>query len=256
MSEALAARLADAIQALVRTSATVPAPRGLPYLRLESASGTGAHLLDALSARGIFRKYELVLDLATGLGDTARWVAARLGCEVVALAHDGAAALAAAELTRRAGLAAQVCTLAAAPGTLPLREGRFTHVWIVEALASLPDPATTLAAACRAVRPGGMLAVQELVVGEGAPSVAGLRFLSERDLLTAVDAAGFVERQVRDRSAEAAERAARITAARAQLLARLRTDRALATVAATREALAAALGSSALRVLQVLARRP
>src|SRR2546422_10455295 len=93
MPEAPVARLAAAIETLVRAhKAATPAPRGLQYLGLERASGTGFHLLDALAARGIFRKYELVLDLGAGLGGTSRWLAARLGGEVVRTAATRAAA--------------------------------------------------------------------------------------------------------------------------------------------------------------------
>src|SRR5438552_19140454 len=84
MPHGAAAGLAALIETLVRTHrASTPPPRGLPYLGLEHASGTGFHLLDALSARGIFRKYELVLDVGAGLGGRARWLATRFGCEVV-----------------------------------------------------------------------------------------------------------------------------------------------------------------------------
>src|SRR5213592_5025888 len=109
MSEAPVARLAAAIETLARAhKAAAPLPRGLRYLGLEHASGTGFHLLDVLSARGIFRKYEFVLDLGTELGARSRWLAARLGCEVVGTTPSPDEAIAAAELTRRAGLAGQV----------------------------------------------------------------------------------------------------------------------------------------------------
>src|SRR5881628_2852606 len=98
-----AAGLATLIEALVRTHrAAAPPPRALPYLGLEHASGTGFHLLDALAARGIFRKYELVLDLGAGLGGTSRWLASRLGCEVVGITPDVAEAAAGTELCLRA----------------------------------------------------------------------------------------------------------------------------------------------------------
>src|SRR5205085_3919619 len=104
-----AAGLATLIEALVRTHrAAAPPPRGLPYFGLEHASGTGFHLLDALAARGIFRKYEVVLELGAGLGRTSRWLALRLGCEVVGTTADPSEAAGGNELTRRAGLAAQV----------------------------------------------------------------------------------------------------------------------------------------------------
>src|SRR5262245_33486911 len=136
-----ALQLASTIHELVRTHAAAsPPPRGLSYLALEHASGTGFHLLDRLSARGIFRKYEFVLELGTELGARSRWLATRLGCDVVATTASQDEAVAAAELTRRARLAAQVRLTVASAGTLPFRAARFTHVWIVEALARVPDP--------------------------------------------------------------------------------------------------------------------
>src|SRR2546428_13907959 len=102
MPEAPVARLAAAIETLVRAhKAATPAPRGLQYLGLERASGTGFHLLDALAARGIFRKSELVLDLGAGLGGTSRWLPARLGWELVRPAPRPAHAEAAATRPRR-----------------------------------------------------------------------------------------------------------------------------------------------------------
>src|SRR5262245_66192021 len=109
MAEPAGARLAALIQELVRGhAAAVPPPRSLPYLGLEHASGTGFHLLDALSARGIFRKYEFVLDLGAGLGGTSRWLATRLGCEVVGISATPPDAVAGTSLTRRARLSSHV----------------------------------------------------------------------------------------------------------------------------------------------------
>src|SRR5262245_33504535 len=157
-------RLGALVDELARAHrATSPPPRGLPYLALEHASGTGLHLLDALAARGIFRKYELVLELGAGLGAASRWLAARRGCQVGGTSVDAAAAAVAAGLTRRAGLATQVQFVPAALHGLPFRAGRFTHVWVVESLARFPDVDATLAEAYRVVRRGGTLAMQELV---------------------------------------------------------------------------------------------
>ena len=92
----------DLLLDLVRgLTASTPPPRGLPYLGLEHPSGTGFHLLDALSARGIFRKYELVLEVGAGLGGRARWLATRYGCEVVGATFTVAEAAAGSELGRR-----------------------------------------------------------------------------------------------------------------------------------------------------------
>jgi hypothetical protein len=113
-----------------------------------------------------------------------------------------------------------------------------------------------LAAGHDALRRGGTLAVQDLVRGRASVSVPGWNAATLAERLAALDRAGFVDVDVRDRSDEAAERSAQLQAARTRLLARLRDDPALAPWAAEREALARALASGALRVAQIVARRP
>ncbi len=253
------ARLAAAIETLVRAhKAATPAPRGLQYLGLERASGTGFHLLDALAARGIFRKYELVLDLGAGLGGTSRWLAARLGCEVVGTAASRAEADAGEALTRRAGLSPQVRLVPADPAALPFRAAHFTHVWILEALPRLPDPTAALREAHRVLRRGGTVAIQDLVCPDAVRTAAipGWTPATAAERMAALERFGFVEVALRDRTAEAPERSAQVVAARDRLLARLRRDPRCAQLVREREALAAALADGTLRVVQLVARRP
>jgi SAM-dependent methyltransferase len=256
MTEAAARHLGAIVNALVRTLvATAPAPRILPGLGVEPASGTGHHLLDGLSARGIFRKYELVLQMGAGFGGPARWMAGRLGCEVVGTTETAAEAAAGMELTQRSAARGKVRLLPAHPGALPFRDASFTHVWIVEALPRLGDVSAALAEAYRIVRPGGFIAMQDLVVAGPEPDVPGWRFADVEARQAAIIRAGFVDLQTHDVTAEAVERSARVLGARAHLLNRLRSEPALAVVVAEREALAGALASGSLRVGQFLARR-
>lgn len=238
------------IDALSRTlRATGAAPRGLPHWWLEHASGTAAHLLGRLSTHGIFRKYEHVLDLGGGLGGVGRWLALRLGCTALTTAATAEDAVDGALLTRRARLEGSVHHLAAPTDALPLASTRFTHVWIVESLSAMPRPEAALAEAFRVLRPGGHMAVQELV---GRARIHSFRFVDAAERARQLAAVGLVEITTRDVTREATEPVAHIAAARAQL------ERALGDEAAarTRRVLADALRTGELGVVQLLARRP
>lgn len=255
-----AVRLASVIEECVRRlTASAPAPRALPYLGLESPTGTGTHLLDALGSHGIFRKYELVLDVAGGLGATGRWLAGRLGCTAVVTAADAAEAAAGRALTRRTRQRGQVEHVPADPAALPFRDARFTHAWLVETLPRLRDPHAVLAELFRVIRPGGHVAIQVLVPGRvaRAPEVREWRFATADVRRESLLHAGFADVVVRDPD-ESGEHLARVVAARAQLHEQLAVagDAGLAAVATERAALAAALASGSLRTVQLFGRRP
>ena len=254
MDDAALDRLLAAIQDVVRARA-LPAPRGLPYLGLEHASGTSRDLLHTLSTRGIFRKYELVLDVEAGLGGTSRWLAQRLGCEVIGTASTPREAAAATDLARRARLAGHARCVAAQTDALPFRPSRFTHVWIIETLPRLADPGRALVEAARVLRHRGLLAIQDLVLRDerARVDVPGWSFATAEARVAALRHLPFVDVEIHDRSAEAHERSAAVLAARERLLALL--TRSDARLAAERIAIAAALASGTLRVVQLHARR-
>jgi len=257
MSDDTAAGLATLIAEVTReATAGVPAPRLLPYLGLEHPSGTGTHLLDGLWMRGIFRKYEHVLELGAGLGGRARWMVARLGCTAVGTTVSCAEAHAGTELTRRTAARGRVELVPARVGQLPFRDARFTHVWAVEAFPRFDDVPAACAEAHRVLRPGGYLAVQELVARDGAPAIPGWRFTDAGARTAALRTAGFIEIVVRDVTREVAERAPRVLHARERLLGRLeRLPSMLRALGEERVALAAALAAGTLGVVHIDAQR-
>jgi SAM-dependent methyltransferase len=254
-------RLSELITAAARDlGRTSPPPRGVPFFGLDHPSGTAISLLEGLASHGIFRKYERVLDLSAHLGMSSRWLATVLGCTAVATAPSVAAAAAGHALTNTAGLADQVQHVAAHPSRLPFADAGFTHVWSIEALAFLPQPEAAITDAYRVLRPGGHLAIQELVGDVPTETVPGARFHEAEAWTNLLAAAGFVDLTVRDVSAQAHEPRALLTTARARLDATLeeaaRTDDALALANRQRLALSACRATRSLRLLHILGRRP
>lgn len=255
-------RLAELIATAARHHGRAsPPPRGVPFFGLDHRSGSATALLGALASHGIFRKYELVLDLSAHLGASSRWLATTLGCTAVATAATVAEATAAGALTRGARLGGHVHHVAADPSALPFTDAGFTNVWSVEALAFLPAAEAALAEAFRVLRPGGHLAVQEFVSQATRPRPdTHLRFAPTEAWTAMLRRRGFVDLTVRDMSAHARETVALLTTARARLestlAVRARAEPALAPVAGERALLSASLANGTLGLVQLLARRP
>jgi len=151
-----AAVIVDVARDLARS---MPPPRGAPYFCLDSDAAYDLQVLDALYAQGIFRKYEFALDIGSGLGGRARWLAARSGCRIVGVEPHPPAVAAAAMLNHRARMDDQVTFQVGRPECVPVRARLFTHVWLVD---PAPEAAVSdvLAEAFRVLRHGGHFAVQ------------------------------------------------------------------------------------------------
>jgi tocopherol O-methyltransferase len=156
-------RLAAAIVEVTRElRRTTPAPKAAPFFGLDNDEPYDLSVLDDLSSPGIFRKYELVLLLHSGLGGSARWLSRRLSCRVLGVDSDTARVRAAQRLSRRAGMTDLVSFTVADPEELAFEERVFTHVWIVEPPAAYRSP-TALREAFRVLRSGGHCGLHTLV---------------------------------------------------------------------------------------------
>ncbi len=152
----LAALIMDVAREMKRE---VPAPRAAPYFGLDDDAAYDLTVLDSLSSPGIFRKYELVLLVRSGLGGMARWLSRRLGCRILGVDPDAPRTLAARKLNDAAGMANDVHFAAAAPRQLPFRARVFTHVWMIDPIPSERSP-QALQEAFRVLRRGAHFAAQ------------------------------------------------------------------------------------------------
>jgi ubiquinone/menaquinone biosynthesis C-methylase UbiE len=108
-----------------------------------------------------------VLDVGGGLGGSARTLAATTGCHVTVLDATAAYCAMGDELTRRLGLDARVSFVHAAAPPLPFRDGGFDAVWMQHCAMNVEDKPGLYAEAWRVLRPGGRLALHEIMAGAG-----------------------------------------------------------------------------------------
>ena len=125
-----------------------------------------------------------VLETACGVGGTARFLAASCGATVLATNIARSQLAIAADWTRNAPGAERIRFEFADYHALPYAEASFDVYWCQDSLLFSTDRPRALAEAARVVRPGGTIAISDLVV-VGTPAAEAAA------LLTAISAPGF-----------------------------------------------------------------
>ncbi len=110
-----------------------------------------------------------VLDIGAGIGGPARYLAARRRARVIALDATPRFCRAAELLTRGAGLADRVTVVCGDAMALPFEDASFDLAWSQAVSQNVADKQRFIAEAARVVRPGGRVALFEVVAGPGGP---------------------------------------------------------------------------------------
>jgi SAM-dependent methyltransferase len=106
-----------------------------------------------------------VLDVGSGLGGPARWIASQYGCRVTGLDLVEEFCRAATALTTLVGLQDRVAFVHGSALDLPVEDATFDVVWTQGVLMNLSDKARFFAETARVLRPGGRLAFQASMAG-------------------------------------------------------------------------------------------
>lgn len=110
-----------------------------------------------------------VIDIGSGLGGPARYLARNRGCRVVGIDLTAELCDVAADLTRRVGLADVVDIRQGNALDLPVEDGSFDVAWTQHVSMNIADKERFYAEARRALRPGGRLAFFDLLAGPNQP---------------------------------------------------------------------------------------
>lgn len=113
---------------------------------------------------------EHVLDIGSGIGGPARWIAAQFGCRVTGVDLTQAFCDAAIELNRLTGMADRVRILQGNALALPLPDDTFDRAYSQNVVMNVADKRGMYRQALRVLKPGGMLALSNVCAGpNGGP---------------------------------------------------------------------------------------
>ncbi len=143
---------------------------------------------------------ERLLDIGSGIGGPARWIAAKFACHVTGVDLTAEFCAAAEELNRLIGMTDQVTIRNGSALALPVPDGAFDAAYSQNVAMNIADKRRFYREAFRALRPGGRLALANICAGASGPcrfpvpwaTTAETSFLATPDEMTAdLRAAGF-----------------------------------------------------------------
>jgi 2-polyprenyl-3-methyl-5-hydroxy-6-metoxy-1,4-benzoquinol methylase len=124
----------------------------------------GVQVVDVLADRAGIRREHHVLDVCSGMGGPARWIACRHGCRVTGLDFTESRVEAAKRLARRVRLDHLVDFVQGDATAMPLPDSRYDVVISQESWLHIPDKAAVIRQCARVVKPAGAIAFTDIVL--------------------------------------------------------------------------------------------
>jgi sarcosine/dimethylglycine N-methyltransferase len=140
----------------------------------------GLEAVDRLVAKAGIDQASHVLDVCSGMGGPARYLASRLSCRVTGLDITLSRHESAIRLTELVGLQHLVDFRHGSALAMPFADASFDVAIGQEAFAHVPDKPRLIAECARVVKPGGRIAFTDIMCGERLTPAAAARV--QRDM--------------------------------------------------------------------------
>ena len=123
----------------------------------------GTAATDRLIAEAAVRPDDVVVDVCSGMGGPACYLAWKTGCDVTGLDLTASRVEGATELTRLAGMSDRVRFAHGNALAMPFADASFTLAIAQEAFAHVPDKPRLVAECARVLRPAGRLVLSDIL---------------------------------------------------------------------------------------------
>lgn len=207
LAAVILAALEDAGADLQQLSLEALAPIDEFHIRGRAAT------LELAQAAGL-RSTMRVLDIGSGIGGTSRCLAKEFGCRVTGIDLTDEYCQVASMLTARVGLDALVDYRQGDATNLPFADNEFDVVWSEHTAMNIPDKRRLYGEMHRVLKPGGTLAIYDVLAGPSGPVLFPVPWartpdtsflVSPEELRELLRDSGFTVADWKDTTAEARE---------------------------------------------------
>jgi ubiquinone/menaquinone biosynthesis C-methylase UbiE len=158
--------IAERVLAAIRTTLPAGAPITVDALSAaDQLHGRGLEATKELAALLAPKPGERVLDIGSGVGGSARWIAAKFGCHVTGIDLTAAFCRAAEALNAATGLSDKVTIVEGSALALPFPDQSFDGAYSHNVIMNIADKLGFYREARRVLKPGGALVIMALTAG-------------------------------------------------------------------------------------------
>jgi SAM-dependent methyltransferase len=177
-SERIAARVVAALRTASGMQAQVTPETLAPF---DHFHGRGLAATEETAARLAPQPGERLLDIGSGIGGPARWIAAKFGVDVTGVDLTPEFCAAAEELNAMTGLADRVHIRQGSALALPVPDAAFDAAYSQNVIMNITDKSLFYREAFRALRSGGRLALSNLCAGPAGEPYFPVPWATTRD---------------------------------------------------------------------------